>query len=208
MCHPSIGGINCEPDRQMTSIAILRSCSLFASGVVGYEIYRRCGSPLPMFTPSPILTPPTVIVNHSNEQYTKYIPLGILGVGLLYMIGGRNYVSSQQFKKAYVALQTQVTDLSATLVNVKQQVFEKFGIVEKRLDDVERIILTKTAEIKRDVANVETMLVAMSTKVDKIDNQTEKSATDIRFLCDAVAGNLGNTLQNKEKIIQELKSLT
>lgn len=191
-------------------MAILRSCSFIASGVAGCELYRRYDGTLtlPVLSVTSPPSPPTVIVNHSNEQYTKYIPLGILGVGLLYMIGGRNYVSSQQFKKAYVALQTQVTDLSATLVNVKQQVFEKFGIVEKRLDDVERIILTKTAEIKRDVANVETMLVAMSTKVDKIDNQTEKSATDIRFLCDAVAGNLGNTLQNKEKIIQELKSLT
>jgi len=191
-------------------MAILRSCSFIASGVAGCELYRRYDGTLtlPVLSVTSPPSPPTVIVNHSNEQYTKYIPLGILGAGLLYMIGGRHYVSSQQFKKAYNALQTQVTDLSKALVNVKQKVLEKFGIVEKRLDDVERTILTKTAEIKRDVANVETMLVAMSTKVDKIDNQTEKSATDIRFLCDAVAGNLGNTLQNKEKIIQELKSLT
>ncbi len=192
----------------MTTIAVLRSCSLIASGAAGYEIYRRCDGPLPTFTPPPMLTTPTVVVNHSNEQYTKYIPLGILGAGLLYMVGGRHYVSSQQFKKAYNALQTQVTDLSNALVNVKQKVLEKFGIVEKRLDDVERTILTKTAEIKRDVANVETMLASMSSKVDKIDHQTEKSAAGVRLLCDTVAGNLGNTLENKEKIIEELKSIT
>lgn len=191
-------------------MAILRSCSFIASGVAGCELYRRYDGTLtlPVLSVTSPPSPPTVIVNHSNEQYTKYIPLGILGAGLLYMIGGRHYVSSQQFKKAYNALQTQVTDLSKALVNVKQKVLEKFGIVEKRLDDVERTILTKTAEIKRDVANVETMLVAISTKVDKIDDQTEKSAIGVRLLCDTVAGNLGNTLQNKEKIIEELKSLT
>jgi hypothetical protein len=194
----------------MTSMAILRSCSFIASGVAGCELYRRYDGTLtlPLLSVTSPPSPPTVIVNHSNEQYTKYLPLGILGAGLLYMVGGRHYVSSQQFKKAYNALQTQVTDLSKALVNVKQKVLEKFGIVEKRLDDVERTILTKTAEIKRDVANVETMLASMSSKVDKIDHQTEKSAIGVRLLCDTVAGNLGNTLQNKEKIIEELKSLT
>lgn len=192
----------------MTTIAILRSFSLIASGVAGYEIYRRYDGPMPSFETSPKLTTPTVIVNHSIESFTKYVPIGIFGTGVLYFLGTRNYVTSHQFKKAYNAIQTQVTDLSKTLVNVKKKVLEKFGLVEKRLDDVERTILTKTAEIKRDVANVETMLAAMSQKVDKIDVQTEKSANGVRLLCDTVAGNLQNTLQNKEDIIEELKSLT
>ena len=187
-------------------MAILRSCSFIASGVAGCELYRRYDGTLtlPVLSVTSPPSPPTVIVNHSNDQYTKYIPLGILGAGLLYMLGGRNYVNTQQFKKAYHALQTQVTGVSKALVNVKTKVLEKFGIVETRLDDIERTVLSKSAEIKRDVAHVETMLVSMGEKVDKIDNQTKRSATGIDLLCSVVAENLANTLQNKDEVIEHL----
>ena len=64
------------------------------------------------------------------------------------------------------------------LVRVKDCVLEKFGIVEKKLDDIERTLLSKTAEIRRDLANVETMLADMKGKVDKIESRTRNLSSE------------------------------
>ena len=184
----------------MTSLAIMRAAGLLVTGVVGCEFVRR-------YDPPSIPTPTMPIVINStpaSRNYTQYAPFAIAGAGFVYFFGSQTYVTSQQFQKTYQALQTQVSTVSTVLGKVKTKVLEKFGIVEARLDDIERTVLLKTADIKRDVATVETMLAQMSGKVDKIDVQTRQCAEGVGLLCSVVADNLNNTLHNKSTAVHNL----
>ena len=135
----------------------------------------------------------------------QYAPLGIVGVGILYFFRP-SYVTARQFNSTYQALQTQVTTLSSALSKVKSCVLGKFGVVEARLDEVERNILQRTAEIRRDVANVESMIAKMSGKVDKIDVQTRQCADGVGMLCGVVANTLNDSLENKKDTARALTS--
>jgi len=117
------------------------------------------------------LAPPSGGMSHRRIKLG--IGLGIVGFGLISWKYKSYYITSEQFFRAYNTLQNQVIDISKMLVRAKTRVFEKFGVVEKRLDDIERTLLTKTAEIRRDLATVETMIANMDKKVDKIEEQTK-----------------------------------
>lgn len=176
----------------MTTIAVLRAAGLLVTGAASCEIIRRYDAPIPSL-PAPMMP---IIVNPEPKNVMQYAPLGLVGVGMLYFFYP-SYVTAQQFKSTYQALQTQVSTISSALGNVKTRVLEKFGVVEARLDEVERTVLQKTAEIRRDVANVESMLAAMRGKVDKIEVQTRQCADGVGMLCGVVADNLNNSLENK-----------
>ena len=176
----------------MTTIAVLRAAGLLVTGAASCEIIRRYDAPIPSL-PAPMMP---IIVNPEPKNVMQYAPLGLVGVGILYFFRP-SYVTAQQFKSTYQALQTQVSTISSALGKVKTRVLEKFGVVEARLDEVERTVLQKTAEIRRDVANVESMLAAMRGKVDKIEVQTRQCADGVGMLCGVVADNLNNSLENK-----------
>ena len=185
----------------MTSIAVMRACGLLVTGAAGCEWVRR-------YDPKAHITPPTIVVHSSNHtpSYTKYVPYAVVGAGLLYFGTRRPYVTARQFTTACHALQSQVTAVSGALTRVKTIVLEKFGVVETRLNDIERTVLTKTAEIKRDVAHVETVLARMGAQVDTIEGQTAASVTGIELLCGVVASSLNNTLHDKPATAQRLQN--
>ena len=178
----------------MTTIAVLRAAGLLVTGAAGCEFIRRYDTHIPASLPVPPVMP--IVVNPEPKNAMKYAPIGMLGVGMLYFFYP-SYVTAQQFRSTYQALQSQVSTISSALSKVKTRVLEKFGVVEARLDDVERTVLQKTAEIRRDVANVETLLANMDKKVDKIDIQTRQCADGVGMLCGVVADNLNNSLENK-----------
>ena len=186
----------------MTTIAVLRAAGLLVTGAAGCEIMRRYDAPLPTSLPTPMMP---IIVNPETKNMIQYAPLGIVGVGILYLFRP-SYVTARQFNSTYQALQTQVTTLSSALSKVKSCVLGKFGIVEARLDEVERNVLQRTAEIRRDVANVESMIAQMSGKVDKIDVQTRQCADGVGMLCGVVANTLNDSLENKPDTAKALTS--
>lgn len=183
----------------MTTIAVLRAAGLLVTGAASCEFIRRYDAPIPSL-PVPMMP---IIVNPEPKNVMQYAPLGLVGVGMLYFFRP-SYVTAQQFKSTYQALQTQVSTISSALGKVKTRVLEKFGVVEARLDEVERTVLQKTAEIRRDVANVESMLAAMRGKVDKIEVQTRQCADGVGMLCGVVADNLNNSLENKSNTARAL----
>ena len=186
----------------MTSIAVLRAAGLLVTGAAGCEILRRYDAPLPTSLPTPMMP---IIVNPEQKNMIQYAPLGIVGVGILYFFRP-SYVTARQFSSTYKALQTQVTTLSSALGKVKSCVLGKFGVVEARLDEVERNVLQRTAEIRRDVANVESMIAQINGKVDKIDVQTRQCADGVSMLCGVVANTLNGSLENKVGIANALTS--
>ena len=177
----------------MTSLAILRAAGLLCTGAAGCELVRHYDKP-----PVPPMLP--LVVNPlPPTSYTPYVPLAALGTGIAYYFWGYSYITREQFQKTSLAIQTQVATVSSTLSAVKTKILQRFGIVEKRLDSIENLILAKTAAIRQDLATVERFLAEMGTKVDAIDNNTRACARGVGTLCDVVASNLNNTLTDKPK---------
>ena len=191
----------------MTSHAILRSLGIFISGVVGTEAYSRYNK---LHLSSHTLKPkgPTVVVVDSQDN-TNYFPMrniALLGtVGAICWTFFPTNVSRIQFKKAVAALTTQIQTVSGSLAKVKQKVLERFGVVEHKLDEIERTILSKTASIKKDIATIETMICSLDQKVSDIHTQTTFSARGMAMLCGIVSQSLDNTLENRQTAIDDLK---
>lgn len=112
------------------------------------------------------------------------------------------FVSFKQLKKVCDTLETQIYSVSKTMVRFKDSVFKKFGKVEKRLDDIENNILSKTSEIKRDIANIEGMIVNIHSKINHIELDARHAARGVTLLCGAVVHTLGGgVLQRIVKLL-------
>ena len=184
----------------MVSVAALRACvACGACGVLGTAWYATQPAPRP-----PRASRPTHTVVVHPPSYGKYVPYVAVGVGVLYFGLRSPYVTAHQFKTTCGALRAQVSTVSEALGKVRSLVLQRFGVVESRLDDIERTLLTKTAEIKRDVAHVETMLARMGAQVSTIETQTASSSSGVKLLCDVVARSLDNTLSDKVAVAKRL----
>ena len=187
----------------MVSIAAMRACAACgACGVLGTAWYAT--QPAPRASRASRASRPTHTVVVHPPSYGKYVPYVAVGVGLLYFGLRSPYVTAHQFKTTCGALRSQVSTVSAALDKVRSLVLQRFGVVESRLDDIERTLLTKTAEIKRDVAHVETMLARMGGQVSTIETQTASSSSGVKMLCDVVARSLDNTLSDKVAVAKRL----
>ena len=177
----------------MAALAAIRSLSLVGSGAFSYELYRQFYLPVLALPRAPV---PQTIVVHSEKKdsYSKFVPLGILTGAVLYYMYKNKFVTSKQFKKACDTLETQISSVSKTMVRFKDSVLKKFGKVEKRLDDIENTILLKTSDIKRDIANVEGMIVDINSKINQIELDASHAARGVTLLCGAVVHTLGTRL--------------
>ena len=194
-------------------ISVFRYVVSFGSGVWAYEHYDTLCSLVKKTVPPQSVPKNNDVVlrvlqpdmtTHSIVKYTGTLGLGTLALGWLWNTFTFNRVTTQQFKHAYTALQSQIGGVSKALVRVKDKVCEAFGVVEKRLDDVEQVVRTSSCEVRRDIANVDLAIAGLTNKVDTIESQTRYSSKGIHMLCNVVQQHLDNAPYDKATAVTQL----
>lgn len=183
----------------MASVALMRACGVLITGAAGYEWIRS--------TQHTQHTPTHTLVVHPQHTFAKYIPYVVASGGLLYFGLRTPYVTTRQFKTTCDALQTQIASVTNTLHNVKKIVLARFTRVDTRLDDIERTVLAKTAELKRDLAHLETLVARLGGQITLIQSQTNTSSAGVKLLCGVVASSLDNTLTDKLATAKRLHNI-
>ena len=183
----------------MNSAVLMRAGGVLLTGAAGYECIRRTAT---------YATHSATLPTHSAPHRLPSVSLTHVGwvaaAGLLYVGFRTPYVTARQFQTTCDALQTQITTVSNALGKVKHIVLTRFKHVDTRLDDIERTVLTKTAEIKRDIAHLETLVAKMGGQITDIQSHTDNAANGVQLLCHVVASSLDNTLVDKQATADRL----